>query len=921
MDRRDARRDDDDDDDDGRATTMRRGRATGDAGANADGDGARWTANGRGREGNGTARSDTDEGSASENASEVSARWRLGRMSSREKSVGAGRGRGLTSFEAMVAEANACSARNLRTGGAGTNSVFGSSSETSKSSKSSKSSRREVSAKRTEKREAKLRVRHQKKQSNRYKKSLLVLSPQKPILQKWEAVMMALLCYTAIVTPMEVGFYTPSFNALFYINQVVTACFITDLVLNFFVATPHHRTGHLIYNQAYVAQSYLKKWFIIDFLSAIPFDALYLGVGSSALAQLSILRTLRLLRLVKLVRILRVNRIYKRLELVYTIDYSLLELMKFGLTAIMFAHWLACGFGLVEDLEGTKYSWTRSTEFGDLVIGPDGGEPREVVGSLRLFLAALYWSTMTISTIGYGDIVPVTTGERVYVIVAMLVGAFEYGYIVGAVSNVIATRNEKVNKFQGVMRDLNGFLTDHGFPQDLRVRLREYFKYQLDGADADVYRRLLEKMSPALRSECTMRMNTWIRNVDFFKYCPEPLVIHLSTRVVEHTYPPEEALFRPGDAVSTIFLIRRGVVQVDGLVKMSGKTIAEEALYSSDRLLYGAQSLTYADIYTLEREDFHAALGPYPATRKFFRLKGIKMIFRGEIIAYSKAYYALKAHGVDADLSGEVSERPAFYLQKLRIIYGDDGEGLDDPKILEQKTKAAVVIQKRFRGMLHRVSLHRLLVERGVQGIFHKVLRERDPMSYTARALDVFHWRLAYSLTEMHRKLNSLLDHGNIEDVITSESSGTPSLMATALQAATGKAMTAPRKGAKKASTDGAPPQTPVTSARAITAATAGWDTTSTENPLQRLQTRVDELTNRLVPLDRKITSSQAKQTAALAETNERLSEVTAQLETLLNLTVSNMETGLAEARSVARASRPRRQSLSPPPRSEALSR
>jgi hypothetical protein len=232
------------------------------------------------------------------------------------------------------------------------------------------------------------------------------------------------------------------------------------------------------------------------------------------------------------------------------------------------------------------------------------------------------------------------------------------------------------------------------------------------------------------------------------------------------------------------------------------------------------------------------------------------MIFRGEIIAYSKAYYALKAHGVDADLSGEVSERPAFYLQKLRIIYGDDGEGLDDPKILEQKTKAAVVIQKRFRGMLHRVSLHRLLVERGVQGIFHKVLRERDPMSYTARALDVFHWRLAYSLTEMHRKLNSLLDHGNIE-----------------------------------------------------------------ENPLQRLQTRVDELTNRLVPLDRKITSSQAKQTAALAETNERLSEVTAQLETLLNLTVSNMETGLAEARSVARASRPRRQSLSPPPRSEALSR
>ena len=911
MDRRDARRDDDDDDGfEAMDAVMRPGRSMGDADADAD---AAWrTANGRGREGNGRrSPSDTDEGSASENANEAYSRWRHGRQSLRDSDRGAGHAHALTSLDLMRAEAAACLTLNAETGSV-SSSIFSSSSE-----KGSKS----TSKKKSENRQQTLRIR--KKQSARYKKSRAVLSPQKPVLQKWEAVMMALLCYTAIVTPMEVGFYTPSFNALFYINQVVTACFITDLVLNFFVATPHHGTGHLIYNQAYVAKSYLKKWFIIDFLSAIPFDALYLGVGSSALAQLSILRTLRLLRLVKLVRILRVNRIYKRLELVYTIDYSLLELMKFGLTAIMFAHWLACGFGLVEDLEGTKYSWTRSTEFGDLVIGPDGGEPREIVGSLRLYLAALYWSTMTISTIGYGDIVPVTTGERVYVIMAMLIGAFEYGYIVGAVSNVIATRNEKVNKFQGVMRDLNGFLIDHGFPQDLRVRLREYFKYQLDGADADVYRRLLDKMSPALRSECTMRMNTWIRNIDFFKHCPEPLVIHLSTRVVEHTFPPEETLFRPGDAVSTIFLIRRGVVQVDGLIKMSGKTIAEEALYSSDTLLYGAQALTYANIYTLEREDFHESLAPFPATKKFFRLKGIKIIFRGEIIAYTKAYTALKKYGLDADLSREVSARPAFYLQKLRIIYGDDGEGLDDPKILEQKTKAAVVIQKRFRGMIHRVSLHRLLVERGVQGIFHKVLRERDPMSYTARAVDVFHWRLAYSLTEMHRKLNSLLDHGNIEDVVTNESSGPPSLMATALQAATGKAMTAPRKGANKASTDGAPPQTPVTSARApvITAAAAGWDTTSTENPLQRLQTRVDELTNRLVPLDRKITSSQAKQTAALAETNERLSEVTAQLETLLNLTVSNMETGLAEARVVARASRPRRQLLSPPPRSEALSR
>ena len=812
----------------------------------------------------------------------------------------------MSSYDAMRVEARAVAARAALTS---TDSVsFLLRSEETLSEEKSRQLVRE---------EEKKEIRKMKKTRKQYKKSMLVMSPQRPAFQRWEAVMMMLLCYTALVTPLEVGFFTPKYNGLFYVNMFVTMCFCMDLVLNFFTAVVHPRTGHYVYNQVYITKRYLKTWFVVDFLSCIPFDALYLGVGSSAFSQLSVLRTLRLLRLVKLARILRVNRIYKRIELVYTVDYSLMELMKFGMTTVLFAHWMACGLGLIEDMEGSTHSWSRLTEFRGIVVGADGSDPREVVGSLRLYLAALYWSTMTISTIGYGDIVPVTSAERIYVIIAMLIGAFEYGYIVGAVSNVIATRNEKLNKFQAMMRDLNSFLTEHMFPQKLRVRLREYFKYQLEGTDADVYKKLLAKMSPALRGECTILMNTWIKKVDFFRDCPEPMVIHLSTCVVEHTYPPEESLFFAGETLAHAFLIRKGVVDSDRRIHMSGKMIAEGALYYDAPILYGARALTYAEIYTLKREDFHAALEGYPATKRYFKLKGVKKIFREEMLAYAKAWLALKELGVDADLSNEVSDRPTFYLKKLRLIYGDDGEGLEDPRILEQKTRAAVIIQKRFRGMLHRVMMHQMLVERSVNGIFHKVLRERDPMSYTARAIDVFHSRLGFSLTEVHRKLNSILDHSDIVDEPTKIDKPS-TLMSTALQAAAGKAMTVKRETGKQ-------PQATTASQRARTAQpvdtgrAAGWGTSSLEDPIQKLQSRVDELTGRLVPLERKITNANAKQTAALTETNERLSELTSQLEALMQLTVSNMESGLAEARTQARTGRRERErarELSPPPSS-----
>ena len=165
-------------------------------------------------------------------------------------------------------------------------------------------------------------------------------------------------------------------------------------------------------------------------------------------------------------------------------------------------------------------------------------------------------------------------------------------------------------------------------------------------------------------------------------------------------------------------------------------------------------------------------------------------------------------------------------------------------------------------------------------------------MSYTARAIDVFHSRLGFSLTEVHRKLNSILDHSDIVDEPTKIDKPS-TLMSTALQAAAGKAMTVKRETGKQ-------PQATTASQRARTAQpvdtgrAAGWGTSSLEDPIQKLQSRVDELTGRLVPLERKITNANAKQTAALTETNERLSELTSQLEALMQLTVSSMESGLA---------------------------
>ena len=58
------------------------------------------------------------------------------------------------------------------------------------------------------------------------------------------------------------------------------------------------------------------------------------------------------------------------------------------------------------------------------------------------YVTALYWSVMTLTTIGYGDVAPVTLGEQCLCIFAMLLGGSIYAYVIGAVCGIVSSMDE-----------------------------------------------------------------------------------------------------------------------------------------------------------------------------------------------------------------------------------------------------------------------------------------------------------------------------------------------------------------------------------------------------------------------------------------------------------------------------------------------
>ena len=61
---------------------------------------------------------------------------------------------------------------------------------------------------------------------------------------------------------------------LWVLCQVKNMLFFSDIILNF-RTTYVSKSGQVVYDPKQIALNYIRTWFLLDLLAAIPFDFLY----------------------------------------------------------------------------------------------------------------------------------------------------------------------------------------------------------------------------------------------------------------------------------------------------------------------------------------------------------------------------------------------------------------------------------------------------------------------------------------------------------------------------------------------------------------------------------------------------------------------------------------------------------------------
>lgn len=193
---------------------------------------------------------------------------------------------------------------------------------------------------------------------------------------RWDYLVQALIVLSLIAFAVET---LPSlapewrhFLRLFEIGTV--SVFTVEYILRLFLGRPRF--------------AYAFSFFgIIDLLAILPF---YISTG----IDLRSVRAFRLFRLIRLLKLARYSAAMQRIHRAFVIAKE--ELILFGMIALIILYLTSVGI----------YYFERDAQ-------------PEAFGSV---FHALWWSVVTLTTVGYGDVYPITVGGRVFTFFILIIG-------------------------------------------------------------------------------------------------------------------------------------------------------------------------------------------------------------------------------------------------------------------------------------------------------------------------------------------------------------------------------------------------------------------------------------------------------------------------------------------------------------------
>ncbi|EAR84834.2 cation channel family protein (macronuclear) [Tetrahymena thermophila SB210] len=466
----------------------------------------------------------------------------------------------------------------------------------------------------------------QKKTTNktldRLRKFIPVFQPQNKYKLSWDMLQIIGIITFMFTIPIHL-----SNNIL--LEEIISIYFLKTLViiLSFDIAvnfnTGFFEKGELITSRTRIAQNYIKNMLFVDLMSIIPLIAYFLkhqnSVSITSFFLLSFFCKIRCF-----------TRIFRKLEEIIRMQHvalNLLQLFKLLSTTLIFTHIFSCIWIYTGENTGQQNNWISYSRLQD--------EEWYII-----YLKAYYFVTVTMVTVGYGDIVPVNYIEILITIIIMLISCGIFAYALNQIGIIFEELQSQSRQSQKYFMILNNYMEQRNISFSLQYQIREYLDYYWKESKqnkSQLEQQILSQLSETLKQRLLIEANKIIlKDSPIFNYNFTDKLLQKTLPLIQEMHcTPEQIIFSQNQVDHhDIYFIEKGKIELFTIINQKkrnnsglhkslkvlekGSSFGEQSFFTGTERKISARSLDFTKLLYIRRQDFIDLLKEFPQDNESF---------------------------------------------------------------------------------------------------------------------------------------------------------------------------------------------------------------------------------------------------------------------------------------------------------------
>uniref|UniRef100_A0AAQ4P3J0 Cyclic nucleotide-binding domain-containing protein n=1 Tax=Gasterosteus aculeatus aculeatus TaxID=481459 RepID=A0AAQ4P3J0_GASAC len=449
----------------------------------------------------------------------------------------------------------------------------------------------------------------------------------------WDLTMLLLMVGNLIIIPVGITFFKDEHTPPWIVFNVVSdTFFLMDLVLNFRTGIVRENNAEIILDPHKIKIKYLKTWFVVDFISSIPVDYIFLivetRINSDFYKTARALRIVRFTKILSLLRLLRLSRLIRYIHqweevfhMTYDLASAMVRIMNLIGMMLLLCHWDGCLQFLVPMLQDFPSDcWVTRNKMVNDTWG-------------QQYSYALFKAMSHMLCIGYGLYPPIGMADVWLTILSMIVGATCFAMFVGHATSLIQSLDSSRRQYQEKYKQVEQYMSFHKLPADMRQRIHEYYEHRYQGKMFDE-ESILEELNEPLREEIiNFNCRKLVASMPLFANADPNFVTSMLTKLHFEVFQPADYIIREGTIGKKMYFIQHGIVSV--LTKKSndnklsdGSYFGEICLLTRGRRTASVRAENYCRLYSLSVDNFDEVLEEYPIMRRAFEIVALDRLDR-----------------------------------------------------------------------------------------------------------------------------------------------------------------------------------------------------------------------------------------------------------------------------------------------------